>query len=226
MSGTRIDNAMLPRQERILPLTKTPRENFSQNVFEAKLMKYTGSGVGQNWGPGELHQGAVFEMLLFTQDVPVELQLTTFYGVATAPDAFSATTYIEYPGLSSVLVGNSIFTPDVAQVGREQQVAGATLTNAVRVTGYFGGCTIVQRSLFNIAAELTPTALLMCIAKGAVDDGPVWSYSDHADGTYLRQPVILLESTYTQAIKDAGNTITDGTITYDVCGLYTETVQL
>lgn len=217
--STRIDNAMLPRIGRIPPALKTPRGNFYRNTFEAMLWHTAIGGKGAN-AASEIPQDEYIDFILFTQDVPAVLRVTVFYPTATAPDAFGPTNYFEYPLISDILGLTDIIVADDPVIGRDEHATGLTATAGVRVSGYVGWWFNTERDLFNIAAELTAHALLMCISSGAVQDGPVASTSNAEGGTYTTVPIILHEPDYTQAIQDDGDKIIIGTTTYEICGLW------
>jgi hypothetical protein len=156
-------------------------------------------------------------LFLFLHDAPAIVQVDQVYAAVTD----GTTTFSGYSCKPETLTGvNSVaFVTDAndAVVSAEdgEAIKGYTLTNDVQVAGYAVFAGTVQ-ALSNQAHDAN---LEVCaFANSPVIEGRT---EFGTDGETEAVPAILLESAYTQAIRDAGNLLTDsGGVVYEIVGLY------
>jgi len=200
---------------------KTPEGNYYRSAFEAFLAYPGGAGapyVLPTWDVGE-----VIELLLFCNDTPIVCKMTQFFGQCDEPFVLNSCDFQEEVPLGGILSASTLMVADqlATDYEVEQQVTGLTATNGVRVEGYFATCTMPERGIEMTNVNVECTTKLLCISKGAVTDGPPHFVSDHTANPITYQPIILRESNYTQAIRNAGDIIqVTAALFYEVCGLY------
>ena len=178
--------------------------------------------------------GGFWDALVFTADYPIKWLSYTQYGETDAPFASERTTWPEPLGGSMFqdidFVGT--ITPDRLDLWPGEPATGVTTTNGVRVSGFAGGGQFDDRGMEFQAAAVDPIAWLEVTCQNASPFGN-FDYNGGLESSEnnLTQglDVILLESQYTQAIKDAGNILQVpnpffGTDVLKVVGIFAETI--
>jgi hypothetical protein len=200
-------SSLLDRRGRHLGPAELARGNHCPSIIDAYYAFWNGSYVEETAFTATEVQDDKVDTLVFTQDVPVSLQLLSQWGASTAPYVANHSNWEERIWVTGTLTGNAIFVPDLAIVEYGKQAAGPTLTNAVNVKGYLLATMCQTRGLEDDGEALTPTLHLRAWCEGAVMSGwathiaSVNSLTDCVNWS----PVILAEDDYTQAMRDAGN---------------------
>ena len=199
--------------ERLLPPWKRPRGNYDDSEIWAALCELSGSDVVVSAHTAGYYVG----ILLFMHDYPITSRGHSFYTVFDAPSALNYDDYIEFLDSLGNLTGNLIITADDESIDLYEQATGPTLTNAVQVEGYYVYGVILDRGLTLAAAAVDPTYKVRATSEAAsVEGAPHFQGAGNADYT----PIILLETDYTQAMHDANNVYTVGTLRYEIVGLW------
>ena len=217
--------------------TKTLVENINSgyqtyaNAYQATLSTYANNAVTASTFSQTLGDVPV---LLFGQDYPVIIDPIASYESVVIPTADATTTvaipllqYHEAAQQQSNLLPATIWnpellTPTLITYNRGQRVQGVSATNSVPVGGWAIDITIENLALQDaVPADIRPLLDLTCVFAGAVVDGPGIDYYGDGVGQTSSQPVILLETTYTQAMFDNNNIFTDGAgKNWEVMGLF------
>lgn len=156
---------------------------FAQSRYEGGI-RFTDAPTGETYDIPQLHFGEQIQQVGNVDAVPI----------------------------TTVLAAASI-TPADAEQG--ERISGNTLTNAVGVTGYAYEIPLLDQSLLDDAGEdVTPSVAVCAIGQSGVVRGPNSTGEPLAyDGTGVAHAnataVILRESDYTQAMRDAGNVYVD-----------------
>jgi hypothetical protein len=238
-------NALKPRFERpgdpnlgLGSIRNIRRHRWTHWFAECKELSgdvFVAGGFNQTGDP--------IDMILFTADVPVILRASSRYADAQIDVVGGGGGNVTIPWLHYYeainLVGDpglAIFASCLPATGGDygEQIQAVTTTNGVTVVGYGAQVTLVDRSLQDDQpADITPSLHILCIAKGAVIDGPGACADDQSyegNGTTGgpagaafpdRNAILLLEDHYTQAMADAGNVYTDANgVIADIVGLF------
>ena len=141
-------------------------------------------------------------LLLFLADIPAIAQLKCYHSDATnSPRLNDVTNELGLPFLFTTSGG--IVAVALANVG-QVAIGYAGASSTVRVSGF------PARTYFRVAgnaAQTTDEASILVWGNGGIAS-PV-SQNKDAGSTVAPQPIVLLESDYTQAIKDNDNVFTD-----------------
>jgi hypothetical protein len=165
-------------------------------------------------------QGAcVVEVLLFVQDFPVIMRAFSFLVTGPFP-VVEPDAMLELDNFSGY--GNQLYTTTQADpIGYASASYGVTITDGVDISGYN---VLIVPLLTGIGESSTATMQLDAVTNASVMAGRARAQGDHGDT--LIQPIILLESDFTQDMADAGNVFvsTNGpiTITSVVVGIFSE----
>lgn len=140
-------------------------------------------------------------LLLFTSDVPGIAQLKCYHTDATNSPRFNdVTNELGVPFLFTTSGG--IVEVALSNVG-QVAIGYAGATSTVRVSGF------LAKTYFRVAgnnAQTTDEASILVWCNGGL--APV-SQNKDAGSTVAPQPIVLLESQYTTAIRDNANVFTD-----------------
>jgi hypothetical protein len=177
---------------------------YPWSIFHARCSSLAGSTVVD----AEAVNNDLFQLLLFTSDVPINCKVITGKGTgATSPYINDA-----YNVLNAGLILNDV------QGGSG---ADSTVINYGKVfSGYSGDAYSVELTGFAMNAAVlvngggsseTSSIDVECISNAAVLKGPIASYEHGVAGTPTApQPIVLLYTDYTQAIFDNNNVYVDG----------------
>jgi len=224
---TGIFNQGLPTSDRSpSPLAWSP-SGWKDNAFYVKLCQLTQDALAVS----EFVQTGTtaIPVLLFTHDAPcIVFAQSRYEGSIRFTDAASGE-FHDFPqlhfGEQFQLVGNVDAAPaislipaaNVSPIDAEEgeRVTGATLTNAVTVSGYAGEIPLADQSLQLEAGGDAPAYIsLLAIAQSGVVHGPNSTGEPVAyDGSNVAHAsavsCILRETDYTAAMRTAGNVYTD-----------------
>ena len=204
---------------------------LTQGVPTASSFSHTVTGGGQD---PTAEDSLGFDVLLFGQDAPSSLQLNSMYagivvddGASTIPQVwFSVTGLLDgdetilpsqynsetaYQSATCSLLNNQ----DPALAEYQQGIAGTTVTNAVEVEGVPLAMQVFGRGLFTSLDGGDPTASVpapLFLSLGFSTQADIldgWAPAVLVDGndTVEIHNVILDESVYTAAMRQAGNII-------------------
>lgn len=152
-------------------------------------------------------------LLLFLADIPGIAQLKCYHTDATnAPRFNDITNELGVPFLFTTSGG--AVEVALANVG-EVAIGYSGADTTVRVSGF------PAKTYFRVsgnAAQTTDEASILVWGNGVISS-PV-SQNKDSGSTVAPQPIVLLYSDYTQAIKDNANVINDGGNLYLVVGLH------
>lgn len=203
------------------------RPNYwADNAFYCKLAQIDQDSLALS----AFHQTGTtpIPLLLFMHDAPCILFAQSRYSGIQLTDAPTGETYdlvqlhfgeqmqqvgnVDAAPITAVLAAASI-TPIDAEQG--ERISGSTLTAGVGVTGYAYEIPLLDQSLLDDEGEdVQPSVVVLAVGQSGVVRGPNSTGEPLAyDGTGVAHAnataVILRESDYTQAMRDAGNVYVD-----------------
>ncbi len=188
---------------------------YNWTTFYARLSYLDAGEVKASSGfvNGALGAEVKANLLLFLADIPGIAQLKCYHTDATnSPRLNDVTNELGLPFLFTTSGG--IVEVALANVG-QVAIGYAGASSTVRVSGF------PAKTYFRVAgnaAQTTDEASILVWGNGVIS-APV-SQNKDAGSTVAPQPIVLLESDYTQAIKDNANVINDGGNLYLVVGLH------
>lgn len=201
-------NSLLDRRGRRVGPSRLARGNHYCSIIDAYYAHWGGEYVAETlFDPDDVANDLV-DTFVFMQDVPVSLQLQSFWGTSTTPYAANVSNWEERVWVTGSLADNAIMNPESATTEYGRQVIGTTLTHALSVRGYMLATMCHARDLLNAETPLRPSLHLRAWSEGAVMSG--WATHAAHDESVLADcvnvtPIILLESDYTIAIQNAGD---------------------
>jgi len=236
---TGIFNAGFPLASRSPGALLFQPNTWADNAFYCKFAQLDADRLGIS----AFNQTGVtpIPVVLFMHDAPCMLFAQSRYeGGIVITDAPTGETYtipqlhfgeqiqqvgdVDAVPITTVLAAASI-TPADAEQG--ERINGNTFTNAVPVTGFAYEIPLADQSLVDaLDADVQPSIALLAVAQSGVMYGPNSTGEPVAyDGTGVAHAdataVILRESDYTQAMRDAGNVYTDaGGVVIRIMGLH------
>ena len=206
--------SLLDENGRQIPVD-LPRGNWVDSIHKGVLIDDTGSAI-------DMVQTDTVHVLDFLQDAPIIWDLSvTFTGLEIEA-------LITQVGISLGLVLNhtaaeltaqQIVVPDNANQGAYQQITGETVTNGVPVSGFVGVATIPDVGAAGQAIK--GSGSIRAYSQAKINYGLCWSSIGEREAGTTTPAVnaYLLESDYTQAMKDAGNLVAIGGAAYKIVGL-------
>jgi len=191
------------------------RGTYPWTTFYARLSYLDAGEVKASSGfvNGALGAEVKANLLLFLADIPGIAQLKCYHSDATnSPRLNDVTNELGLPFLFTTSGGIvEVALANVGQVAIGYAGAGST----VRVSGF------PAKTYFRVAgnaAQTTDEASILVWGNGGIAS-PV-SQNRDAGSPIAPQPIVLLQSDYTQAIKDNGNLIAFDKYLYLVVGLH------
>jgi len=221
MGTTKVDNALKARTERA-PVPYIQDRSFSNQTWMAVFATYDGDAVSVL---ADMTPGEVWEIFLFTQDVPIWVFAYSYYPASTQPFVDPHPAYPEVAMMLNTPAAAQIVTA-INNADGYTVVTASTLTNAIDVLGYYGTVSVLDHGLENAQGVIEPQSVQVYMtAAGAVVWGPP-AIGVVGAGPVSYIPILLAESQYTQAMKDAGDVIVVGVDRYQIVGLYMERIAL
>jgi hypothetical protein len=196
--------------------------NHPSNTFQAGFMSYReGAYRAYDWAPGKVVEG-----LLFTQDVPIWMEVVTRYTGFTVPSEPDIITHVENPPrfFNAFAVAPYLVILDPVLPPYQQVLKGETYTRDLLVTGYGFSFTVDELGILTVLEPTDGNCTLKVITQAPQCYGPsLANISEGSTGTiYL--PIILDEPDYTAAVQNDGNIITvmngPTTYVYNVVGIF------
>jgi len=198
---------------RVLPVD-LPRGNWADSVHKGALI----DGAGD---PIDLVQDADYYVIDFVNDSPI------LWDIGLVITDFDDPNYFYYSIGADITVNHTVagitaqtlIAATVTEADQYTQISGLTTTNDVPVKGYLGVVTIPD---FAIAAGVvTGEGSIRCVSQAPV------LYGLQTVGTGERVVGVatpeancyLLETAYTQAMRDAGNWFAVAGTTWKIVGL-------
>lgn len=212
---------------------------WRDNTFHCLFAELSGGNiVASTFVAGDL---VVNPFMLFLQDRPGIVDLHSIYGGVLFTDNNADTftmnrqDFWEYwvhqvLNMATENIPDIIVNPTPAIVGFGQKVLAETATNGVEVSGFVFTTTVIDRGLVEAGpVAIEPTLHAAVLAQSGVLHGPnseggLTSYDGTATAFATAGAVILRESDYTQAMRTAGNVLTDGNgVVYRILGIHNMT---
>jgi len=208
---------------------------WSDNVFWVKCVEESGGDLVVSTFVQSLND--YNPILLFCQDRPGILNAATEYVSAVMTDDnadtftvplwhFWETDIFQVINAAIAPVTNLITNPVPAAPADGQRITAETATNGVEVSGHLFGVDIQNRDLETaLGADLEPNLRVLLVGQSGVQAGPnstgeLVAYDGSGPTFGPADAVILAESDYTQAIRDAGNVVVAGNGTFRVVGIH------
>lgn len=177
---------------------------YPWSIFHARCSDLDGSDVVAAGATN----GDLFQLLLFTSDVPINTKVITGKGTGTTSPYINDAYNVLNAGLIlNDVQGGSGADSTVSDYG---QVFRGYSGNAysVELTGFAMFATILVNGG---GSSATSSIDVDCIANGAILNGPIASYDHGVAGTPSAPlPIVLKYTDYTQAIFNNNNVYVDG----------------
>jgi hypothetical protein len=199
------------------PLVKgiaDPRGLYPWSVLEARLMTFTDGELPPST-VNTLVNGDEIRVLVFTCDVPVLFKGITGKGAATtSPYVFDIPNSYD----STPLLVNEESGPatDATIATYGQVFRGYTATNRVPCSGF--GSDSAEIYVNGRGTSVASNVDIQVFAEGDTISSPIGAAEHGASVFPGLTPIILLESDYTQAIRDNDNLIIDNSVPPTVFG--------
>jgi len=193
---------------RVLPVDH-PRGNWADTIHKGALIDGNGAAI-------DLTEAVTYYILGFFQDAPIIWELgaiiTVDQGISHQMGALVIVNHT-VAGLAAQIA----ITPNEVSADQYTQISGVTPTAGVPVRGYAGTTTLPDYAIVGN----TGSGSIQLIAQGSVMYGlQTAGNGERVVGTATPEAnCYLLETAYTQVMRDAGNTFAPGGVLTKICGL-------
>jgi hypothetical protein len=194
-------------------------ENYRPNAVKARFTYQDSSEEPVDNYP--FVQGTEYQLHMFAHDAPIwwegQFSASGAEGGASTIVGLSTDITCNHSNLGSTAIGT--YTVNFADC--YDSVSLVTLTNSVTIAkGFHGRFTVPDGGIQGASLAISGTCKYLGLGAGA--QGPMRLGTGLESGAQGYLSVILLESEYTQAMRDAGDVFTSGNFTVQVCGIFAE----
>lgn len=223
--GTKEDYSLIPDSGRLQAPILNPPGNWEFIAQYFQFWELSGATLALANVDASAFDNALY-FLFFGHDRPLLGQACSYYDDVVLTDSNTDTLTLPEPTHCEAVFPQSdpsllsaFVTANETSLEVGQEMTGETVTNSVDVNGYPIRIDLLDRSYVDgEAASVDPVIKGHILCSGSILHGQ--PFAQGMQGVNTQVPIILAEPDYTQAMKDAGNRVTQGTTDLIIVGLW------